>query len=366
VGAVYLTHPAATEQRHHIVWTEFATRSQSHDPIDYTGIACSAQSFDACVRARDPVGLKPIADTAVDWSVSESDREPALCSPWRTDSDTTCVQQSASKQMPMKRTPRKHRQHTTARPGTVVLSAAELGRYTVAQQCFDALQLPAGTARLRHAGRSNVADNRNAMAESFAGDWLAMIDDDHVYTPDMLLRLLRHLERPDVDIVTPLIVRRTLPHQNVLVTAAADAAKPHETRQVVLQPSDKGLLEVHAAGTGVMVLKRRVFDRISRPWFEWGRTSEDFALCLKAQAAGCRIFCDLETRVGHILPMIVWPGRAADGRFVPMYSHFVSTGPAAITLGAVTRSHDETDLRPKAGPGRPRRNLRRMRSPVSD
>ena len=241
----------------------------------------------------------------------------------------------------------------------MVLLAAELGRYTVAQQCFDALELPAGTARLRHAGRSNVADNRNAMAESFTGDWLAMIDDDHVYTPDMLRRLLRHLERRDVDIVTPLIARRALPHQNVLVTASADPARPHETRQVVLAPDDSGLLEVHAAGTGVMVLKRRVFERVERPWFEWGRTSEDFALCLKAQAAGCRIYCDLETRVGHILPMIVWPGRAADGRFVPMYSHFVSTGTAAITIDAVRRNQSETDLRPGAGSSTPRPNVRR-------
>jgi hypothetical protein len=266
----------------------------------------------------------------------------------------------------MKRTRRKHPQHTAGRPGTVVLLAAELGRYTVAQQCFDALELPPGTVRMRHAGRSNVADNRNAMADSFTGDWLAMIDDDHVYTPDMLQRLLRHLERREVDIVTPLIVRRALPHQNVLVTASADAARPHETRQVVLEPGDGGLLEVHAAGTGVMVLKRRVFDRVSRPWFEWGRTSEDFALCLKAQAAGCRIYCDLETRVGHILPMIVWPGRAADGRFVPMYSHFVSTGTAAITLDAVARNHDETDLRPEAGPRTPPRHVRRTRPRATD
>ena len=266
----------------------------------------------------------------------------------------------------MKRRSTEPQRRRAIRGGTVALLSAEQGRYTVAQQCFDALDLPRGTVRVRYAGRSNVADNRNAMAESFSGDWLAMIDDDHVYTPDMLRRLLRHLDRREVDIVTPLIVRRALPHQNVLVNASADAGKPHETRQVVLEPGDRGLLEVHAAGTGVMVLKRRVFDRVSRPWFEWGRTSEDFALCLKAQAAGCRIFCDLETRVGHILPMIVWPGRAADGRFVPMYSHFASTGTAAITVDAVTRNHDETDLRPEAGPDTPRPNVRRTRPRVSD
>jgi glycosyltransferase involved in cell wall biosynthesis len=230
----------------------------------------------------------------------------------------------------------------------VVLLAAELGRYTVAQQCFDALDLPAGTKRVRHAGRSNLADTRNAIVDAFAGDWLAMIDDDHVYPPDMVVRLLRHFRNPRVDVITPLVVRRTMPHQNVLVMASEDPAKPHETRQVVLQPTDGGLLEVQAAGSGVMLLRRRVFEKIARPWFEWGRTSEDFALCLKAKAAGLGVFCDLDTRVGHILPMIVWPARAADGRFVPMYTHFQSTGPSEATLEAVMRNHVETDLRPNA------------------
>jgi hypothetical protein len=233
----------------------------------------------------------------------------------------------------------------TSVPGTVVLLSAELGRYTVAQQCFDALELPAGTQRLRYAGKSNVADSRNAIAEMFTGDWLAMIDDDHVYQPEMLLTLLRHLDDPRVDIVTPLIMRRRFPHANVLVLASADPAKPHETRQLVLEPTAGGLREVHAAGAGVMVLRRRVFERVAKPWFEWGRTSEDYTLCLKARSAGCGIYCDLDTRVGHVLPMVVWPGRTANGRFVAMYSHLLSAGSPADILDGIRRNHAETDER---------------------
>jgi glycosyltransferase involved in cell wall biosynthesis len=229
--------------------------------------------------------------------------------------------------------------------GTVVLLSAELGRYTVAQQCFDALQLPPGSQRIRYAGRSNVADSRNAIAEMFTGDWLAMIDDDHVYQPEMLLTLIRHLDDPRVDIVTPLIMRRRFPHPNVLVLASDDPAKHHEMRQVVLDPAERGLREVHGAGAGVMVLRRRVFERVPKPWFEWGRTSEDYALCLKARAAGCRIYCDLDTRVGHILPMVVWPGRTHDGGFVAMYSHLSSSGSPGDILDGVRRNHAATDER---------------------
>ncbi len=233
----------------------------------------------------------------------------------------------------------------TSTPGTAVLLSAELGRYTVAQQCFDALELPPGSQRIRYAGKSNVADSRNAIAETFTGDWLAMIDDDHVYHPKMLVTLVRHLEDPRVDIVTPLIMRRRFPHPNVLVLASDDPAKPHEMRQLVLNAAEGGLREVHGAGAGVMVLRRRVFERVPKPWFEWGRTSEDYALCLKARSAGCRIYCDLDTRVGHILPMVVWPGRTDDGRFVAMYSHLLSSGSPGEILDGIRRNHAGTDQR---------------------
>jgi len=41
----------------------------------------------------------------------------------------------------------------------------------------------------------------------------------------------------------------------------------------------------------------------------------------------------------------VWPARAEDGRFVPMYSHFVSTGSADTTLEGIRRNYAETDRR---------------------
>jgi glycosyltransferase involved in cell wall biosynthesis len=261
----------------------------------------------------------------------------------------------------------RQRQKVTDRPGTVVLLSAELGRYTAAQQCFDALEVPPGTTRVRHAGRSDLSGNRNAIVEAFRGDWLAMIDDDQVYEPGMLLRLLQHLRDPRVDIVTPLILRRKPPHYNVLVHASTDSTRPHETRQVVLKATDRGLLEVGAAGAGVMLLRRRVFERVPRPWFEWGRNSEDFTLCLKAKAAGCGIYCDLDTRVGHIVPMIVWPARAADGTFGAMYSNLLSVGSADHILDGIRQNYADTDKRVAGGRGRgrtPRRSQTgRLRKP---
>src|SRR5690349_9579853 len=57
----------------------------------------------------------------------------------------------------MKRRSTEPQRRRAIRGGTVALLSAEQGRYTVAQQCFDALDLPRGTVRVRYAGRSNVA-----------------------------------------------------------------------------------------------------------------------------------------------------------------------------------------------------------------
>jgi hypothetical protein len=241
----------------------------------------------------------------------------------------------------------RHRQSQaeTDPPGTVVLLSGEVARHTSAQQCFDALEVPPGTKRLRFGGDCDVANNRNRIAETFSGSWLGFIDDDQVYRPDMLRRLLRHLQDPRVDIVTPLILRRNPPHHNVLAGPSADPAKPHETRQCILEPADRGLLEVQAAGCGVMVVRRRVFERIDRPWFAWnGPTSEDFAFCLKAKNAGCGIWCDLETRAGHILTMVVWPCRAADGQWGPAYTTLKS-GSASTAAASIGRAYAQTERR---------------------
>lgn len=229
-------------------------------------------------------------------------------------------------------------------PGTVALLCGELGRWTVGQQCFAALDLPHGTIRRIFSSNVNIPDSRNAMMMSCAGEWLAMIDDDQVYSPDLIRRLLRHLRDSRVDIVTPLVLRRDPPHLPVLLGASKHPVdEPFALRQLVLRDTDTGLLEVQATGTGVMLVRRTVIERVPEPWFEFGSTiGEDYQFCMKAQAAGCRIFCDLDTRVGHIIPMAVWPHRNADGSHVVKYTLVPSVGSQDRVIEIVRRL-DATD-----------------------
>ena len=220
-------------------------------------------------------------------------------------------------------------------PGTVAFMTVGLGRYTAAAQCMLALQKPENTHSEWFSGGVNIAGNRNIVGAQFAGDWLCMIDDDQVFAPDLLLRLLRHLADDRVDIVVPLILRRNPPHAPVLLIPAP--IKGTRTRVVELnhreQPvrfvlqratlaNQRGLQAVEAAGSGIMLIRRRVFERIEPPWFERkGELGEDFHFCLKARAAGCGVFCDFGVTAGHVTPMAVWPTRQPNGRWGTTYSY---------------------------------------------
>ena len=240
---------------------------------------------------------------------------------------------------------------TTLRPtrGTVAFMTAGLGRYAAAAQCMVALEKPKGARVEWFAGGVNVATNRNVVAAHFAGDWLCMIDDDQVFAPDLLLRLLRHLADDRVDIVVPLILRRNPPYAPCLLVSApprgagtrvVELQEPKSVRYFLKQmklTNQRGLQAVEAAGTGIMLVRRRVFERLPPPWFERrGDLGDDFHFCLKARAADCGVYCDVGTTAGHVAPMAVWPTRRPNGRWGTTFS-YVHLGQLGIVTWFVER-----------------------------
>jgi hypothetical protein len=74
-------------------------------------------------------------------------------------------------------------------------------------------------------------------------------------------------------------------------------------------PDSTGIEEVGSIGMGVMLIKRKVFEALTEPWFEtpWrndkrGYVGEDVFFCRKAQAAGFKIYIDhdVSKEIGHI------------------------------------------------------------------
>jgi len=108
----------------------------------------------------------------------------------------------------------------------------------------------------------DVAHNRNKLAMRAieeGADHLLMIDSDTQFNPDLLDKMLEH----DKDILGVAINQRTLPlKSNVKPLLEGSKTLPTE------------LFEAESVGTGVMLIKTPVLEKIGAPWFEFSYEPE--------------------------------------------------------------------------------------------
>lgn len=141
--------------------------------------------------------------------------------------------------------------------------------------------------------------NRNMAVDKarlFDPKWIVFIDTDMV-VPNMLIpALMKH----DKDIVAALAVRRAIPYDPV----AYKKNKENWYDPIIDLPENQ-LVKVDAAGTGVMLIKMSVFDKIPKPYFaapDYGTEvlGEDIYFCAKAKESGFDVYMDTTVQCGHI------------------------------------------------------------------
>ena len=129
---------------------------------------------------------------------------------------------------------------------------------------------------------SNLADTRNRLvadAVNANAEWLLLLDSDHVFPPNTLVRLLAHQK--------PLVgcnYRRRI------------------GGGTIVEPKT-GLEQVARLGLGVCLVHRSVFEKVPPLWFQFeGAKGEDDYFFDKAAEAGIPTYCDhdLSREVGHI------------------------------------------------------------------
>ena len=147
-----------------------------------------------------------------------------------------------------------------------------------------------------------IAENRNYLAVKALNnksDYLLFIDDDMVFPPDMLDKLIENKK----DIIGISYHPRT---------DMGDRLKfLDETHHINLEtnkdPKYKDTFECHATGTGIVLIKCEVFKKMNRPWFQFEyydtgqcKLGEDWYFCREAKKAGFTIWTDPKIKVNHI------------------------------------------------------------------
>jgi len=199
-------------------------------------------------------------------------------------------------------------------PGVIALPCTEHFRYSRSALSAMAVKRPSLSKIDMVIGMDvTLASNKiveDAIDEGF--HWVWFQSDDHVYDDQMLYRLLDH----DVDVIVPLIARRNPPYALVIykgeewetlpdgqVTASYELFPPEEI-------PGEGIMEVHAAGTGGMLVRTEVFKKIPAPWFESSSgafTNHDLEFCRKVRDAGFKIHADVESVMTHLSDYAVYP-----------------------------------------------------------
>lgn len=132
-------------------------------------------------------------------------------------------------------------------------------------------------------------------------NYLLMLDSDHTHPPDIMQRLGRwFLAYPEVQVVGGLNYRRGEPYDPC---AFVDPGDGHYRR---MAEWGVGAIEVDALGTGSMMIRRDVFERMEKPYFRYdysnwqGWPGTDMYFSERCRELGITLWCDTTTTSPHV------------------------------------------------------------------
>lgn len=218
-------------------------------------------------------------------------------------------------------------------PGVILLSCGDLARYMECMNAFWNMLAPVGGAFCPAIGY-DVCRKRNEairhMMEHPGLEWVWIVDDDHVFHTEMLMRLLER----DVEIVSPLVSTRAPRLENgingfvPIVAELVDGWEGKNDGQWFLPPEvagqrwryltweeipQQGMIRTCIIGGGGVLIRRAAFEKIGKePWYEAGQFGngelmEDIFISRKFEEAGVEMWVDCEQHMGHLTPASIWP-----------------------------------------------------------
>lgn len=147
---------------------------------------------------------------------------------------------------------------------------------------------------------------RNTIVKEMRGDWLFMVDTDHMFAPDLLDRLLFLKEKNSCQVISGIYQYKFPPHAPVAnVWQSPD--KDHKGLVGILDwPRKENVINVGAVGGGVLLIDKSVFERIKNelneePFTKDYGLSEDYAFCYRCKKLDIPIHLATNVQSHHVI-----------------------------------------------------------------
>jgi GT2 family glycosyltransferase len=199
-------------------------------------------------------------------------------------------------------------------PGTIGVLSGSLSRWSWFAQSLLQMQMPAGTQVVWCEGSwISVAVNKLVQAMRPEDQWLQVMADDHIWTPDLLMRLLDH----NLPVVTPLCALRQFPYAPSLFHDDTEGFRSYTWGEL---HGKTGLLPVDSTGGALAVIRREVLETLGQPFYQnmpgaLEAPQEDLYTYRRIRQAGFQPYVDLDCQIGHCLAAAVWPGQHESGAY---------------------------------------------------
>jgi GT2 family glycosyltransferase len=147
---------------------------------------------------------------------------------------------------------------------------------------------------------------RNQIVKDMQGDWLLMLDTDHVFAPDLLERLARLKKKHKAQVISAIYQYKAPPHGPVAnIWTAQEKLLP-----ILEWDRSAEILQVGAVGAGCLLIDREVFLRIGRelgqnPFDILPGLSEDYSFCLRCKKLGIPILLATQVQCHHMIPSVL-------------------------------------------------------------
>lgn len=207
-------------------------------------------------------------------------------------------------------------------PGVIGVTGGELARYHAFTAAWSRVFAPMGTNEAFCLGYDTSYNSNDVIKALWAKDaegepinpdaqWVWIMDDDHTFEQETLIRLLDR----NVDVVVPLYTQRQPPFFPCAFKQEYEDGTFEIFRWEDLEGTS-GLLPVISAGKGGVLIRKHVIEKLGSEWFERrGKMGEDHLFFKKCREAGFGVYVDLDTRLDHLTPIIARPHRDEAGRW---------------------------------------------------